>query len=246
MKEILYLKYCDRLFDLLTDHKKELFSQIVKQRTKHITWLTDNVYHEQNSSAIIRSADCFGYSEVFVLENTNSYKVNKEIAMGAQKWVITRSFQSDDKSYLSAIRHIKDLGYRLIAADHSEKACTLEDLDISTPLCIALGSERHGLHPDILESAEGSVGIPMMGFTESLNVSVTAGILMYRLRKRLETEGVEWQLTENQQKELIFIWMLRTIPNALGMIERWIEDDSRETSTQISSDTFQNPADKPT
>ncbi|MFN3950778.1 MAG: TrmH family RNA methyltransferase [Thermaurantimonas sp.] len=226
MDEQLDLQYFDRLFDLLTEHKKSLFAQIVKQRTNHIAWLTDNLYHEQNSSAIVRTADCFGYNKVFILEDKYHYKVNKEIAMGAQKWVIHHTIHVEANRYTSAVQKIKDLGYRLIAASHHSKETTLENLDISSPLCIALGSERHGLHQDIMESADGFVHIPMMGFTESLNVSVTAGILMYGLRKRLESEVTMWQLTPMEEKETIFQWMLKTIPNASKMIQRWNEDES--------------------
>lgn len=222
-----YLSYFDRLYNLLTDHKKNLFSQIVRQRTNYIAWLTDNLYHEQNSSAIVRTADCFGYNKIFVLEDKYSYKINKEIAMGAQKWVSSCRLHALNDSYLSAIQKIKDQGYRLIAASHQTDGSTLEDLDISTPLCIALGSERHGLHHEIVECADGFVRVPMMGFTESLNVSVTAGILMYRLRKRLDAEEIHWQLTSLQERELIFSWMLKTIPNATEMLERWIGEEKK-------------------
>lgn len=228
MDDLFELHYFDRLFDLLTDHKKNLFAKIVKQRTAHIAWLTENLYHEQNSSAVVRTADCFGYSEVYVLEDKFKYKINDEIAMGAQKWVITQSIISENGAYTPALQRIKNKGYKLIAATPHVDGCTPDHLDLSSPLCIALGAERHGLHPDILAEADGYVRIPMLGFTESLNVSVTAGILMYRLRQRMEIENIRWQLSPKQEKELLYKWMLRTIPNAKKMVQRWKSNDDKK------------------
>ncbi|GCD77629.1 tRNA (guanosine(18)-2'-O)-methyltransferase [Thermaurantimonas aggregans] len=229
MQEIEGIEFFDRLYDLLTDHKKQLFSKLVKERTRRISWLADNLYHEQNASAIIRSADCFGFSEIYVLEDKYRYKVNEEIAMGAQKWVRPKALHAENGKYESALKIIKSKGYRIIAASPHASGNTLEDLDLSTPLCIALGSERHGLHPEIIQQADGFVMIPMVGFTESLNVSVTAGILMYRLRKRLIEENIPWQLTPEQEKEQLFEWALKTVPNAQKMIKRWFEEKAKNS-----------------
>lgn len=230
MEELEGLEFFDRLYDLLTDHKKQLFSKLVKERTRYIAWLADNLYHEQNASAIIRSADCFGFSEIYVLEDKYRYKVNEEIAMGAQKWVRPKALHAENGTYENAIKTIKSKGYKLIATSPHADGHTLEDLDISTPICIALGSERHGLHPEIMQHADGFVMIPMVGFTESLNVSVTAGILMYRLRKRLEEEKIKWQLSAEEEKEQLFEWALTTVPNARKMINRWLQETSASKS----------------
>lgn len=220
------LKFYDRLFDLLTEHKKNLFTTLIEYRTNHIAWLADNFYHEQNSSAIIRSADCFGYNTVFVIEDKYRFKVNEEIAMGAQKWVNTVIFQVGNVDYGQAIHAIKQSGYKLIAATPHINGLSVENLDIRKPICIAMGSERHGHHPEILEEADGFVAIPMEGFSESLNVSVTAGVLMYTLKKRLKSEGIDWQLSDADKKRQILIWMLKTIPSAQKMVERWIQEEA--------------------
>lgn len=220
------MQFYNRLFDLLTEHKKKLFTSLIERRTDHIAWLADNFYHEQNSSAVIRSADCFGYNTVFVIEDKYRFKVNKEIAMGAQKWVNTEIFQAGIDGYDYAITAIKQRGYKLIAATPHVDGVSIEELDISQPTCIALGSERHGHNSKILEAADGYVAVPMEGFSESLNVSVTAGIMMYILKKRLKDEGIKWQLSEEAKKEQMLIWMLKTIPSAEKMVERWIQEQS--------------------
>jgi tRNA (guanosine-2'-O-)-methyltransferase len=79
---------------------------------------------------------------------------------------------------------LKNKGYQIIATTPHDDDCVMEDFDISKPSALFFGTERDGLSEEILQRADG-FQIPMVGFTESLNISVSAAIIIQNLTNRL-------------------------------------------------------------
>ena len=189
MVDIAYLEFLE---NILTDNRKERFLNVLKNRTNHFTIAVEDIFQMHNTSAVMRSCEVFGIQELNVIEQRYGKSIDKEIAMGAQKWVDINAFDSIS----GCIDSLKAKGYQIIATTPHENDCLMDDFDISKPSALFFGTERDGLSEEILQKADGFLKIPMVGFTESLNISVSAAIIIQNLMHRLRNSDINWQLSE--------------------------------------------------
>ena len=217
------LAYLNFLENMLTDNRKDKFLKILENRTNHFTVVVEDVFQMHNTSAVMRSCEVFGIQELSIIEQRYGKTIDKEIAMGAQKWVDITSF--DDVQ--TCINTIKERGYQLIATTPHENDCLLDDFDITKPSALFFGTERDGLSTEILEQADGFLKIPMVGFTESLNISVSAAIIIQNLMSRLRKSEIKWQLTEEEMQEKRLTWAKNSIKDIKRIEERYFETTLR-------------------
>ena len=184
----------------LTPRRIALFDKVLAERTNHFTVATEDVYQLHNTSAVIRSCDVFGVQNVHITEERNVRKIDREIAMGAQKWVNVNRYHTVEDS----VNTLKDKGYQIIATTPHNDACMLDEFDISKPSAIFFGTEKQGLSEELMQKADGFLKIPMVGFTESLNISVSAAIILQNLTSRLKRSEIDWQLTDEEKFDIRF------------------------------------------
>lgn len=201
----------------LTEHRRELFKEIASQRTRHFTVITEDIYQLHNTSAVMRSCEIFGIQDLHVVEEKFGKRVDREIALGAQKWVDIHRHNST----LSCFEQLKSQGYRLVATTPSQDANTLSELDIREKTAFIFGTEMKGLSQEVLDQCDEKISIPMFGFTESLNVSVAAAIILQHMMDRLRKSELNWRLSEAEQMELQLAWTCKTIKSADEIIERF-------------------------
>ena len=209
MVDLAYLAFLE---NILTEKRKEKFLKVLQNRTNHFTVAIEDVFQMHNASAVIRSCEIFGIQELNVIEQRYGKSIDKEIAMGAQKWVDINTFDTVS----SCVHHLKNKGYQIIATTPHENDCLLEDFDISKPSALFFGTERDGLSEEILQQADGFLKIPMVGFTESLNISVSAAIILQNLSTRLRNSTISWQLPDEE----ILIKRLDWTKNSIKDIKR--------------------------
>ena len=215
------LDYLDFLENILTDNRKEKFLKVLKERTKHFTVVVEDVFQMHNASAVMRSCEVFGIQELNVIEERYGKRIDKEIAMGAQKWVDIKTFDS----VVNCVDALKNQGYQIIATTPHENDCLMEDFDISKPSALFFGTERDGLSEEILAKADGFLKIPMVGFTESLNISVSAAIILQNLTNRLRQTNIHWQLTEAEILEKRMDWARKSIKDIKRIEARFYGKD---------------------
>src|SRR6187402_373500 len=214
------LDYLEFLENIITDNRKEKFLKVLKDRTKHFTIAVEDVFQMHNASAVMRSCEVFGIQELHVIEERYGKKIDKEIAMGAQKWVDISTYDSVE----GCVDTLKSKGYQIIATTPHENDCLIEDFDISKPSALFFGTERDGLSEEILKRADGFLKIPMVGFTESLNISVSASIIIQNITNRLRNSDVNWQLTEEEILVKRMDWAKKSIKDIKRIEARYLED----------------------
>lgn len=202
----------------LTEKRIERFKTVLANRTKHFTVATEDVYQLHNTSAVMRSCDVFGIQELHVIEEQNVKRIDREIAMGAQKWVDLVRHNSTKE----AIATIKSEGYQIVATTPHENDNTLVDFDFTKKSCFFFGRETEGLTDVVLNEADCFLKIPMVGFTESLNISVSAAIILHDVTQKLRSSHIEWPLTEAEQLEKRFDWCKKTIKSFDSILERYL------------------------
>lgn len=214
------LDLLEHLETYLTDSRKDRFAKVLSQRTKHFTVATEDVYQLHNTSAVIRSCDVFGIQEVHIIEERNSKRIDREIAMGAQKWVDLKRYNSVKES----ISDLKKKGYQIVATTPHEKDALLHDFDVTKKSCFFFGRETEGLSQEVIDSADCFLKIPMVGFTESLNISVSAAIILQYVTTKLKQTDIDWQLTEEEQLEKRLDWCKKTIKSYEEIKERFFQN----------------------
>ncbi|MBT8265869.1 MAG: RNA methyltransferase [Bacteroidia bacterium] len=207
----------EHLESYLTEKRRARFYQVLSQRTKHFTVAIEDVYQLHNTSAVIRSCDVFGIQDVHIIEERNSKRIDREIAMGSQKWVDLHRYHSAE----DCLTELRAQNYQIVATTPHKDDCQLSDFDISRKSCFFFGRETEGLSDLILNEADCFLNIPMVGFTESLNISVSAAIILQELTSKLKKSDVSWQLSENEQIEKRLDWCKKTIKSIDSIIERY-------------------------
>jgi tRNA (guanosine-2'-O-)-methyltransferase len=194
------------LYKIITPNKVEMFDRIASLRTKYLTIALENIYQEHNASAVLRSCDCFGLQEMHVIEKGFQYSVQRDIALGAGRWVDLFNYNLGENPTEDCILNLQNRGYKIVATTPHTDAHTIHDLPIDQPLAFFFGTERRGLSQEVIERSDYQVKIPMYGFTESFNISVSVAILLQTIRQRLEKSNLDWKLTSEEQISLKIKW----------------------------------------
>lgn len=210
-------KLLSYLEDFISDKRRERFAAVLANRTKYIKVALEDVFQLHNASAVVRSCDIFGIQEAHIIENRNRNPLDKNIAMGAQQWVDVWRYTGTTQC-LSALRAD---GYKIIATTPHENAVVLSDFSIDGKEALFFGTERDGLSTEVLEQADGFLKIPMKGFTESLNISVAAAIILQDLSYKLMMADIPWQLTENEKLEKRLEWTKKSIKSIDRILDRY-------------------------
>ena len=207
----------------LTENRKEGFLRVLKNRTKHFTIAMEDVYQLHNTSAVMRSCEVFGIQELNVIEQKFGKRIDTEIAMGAQKWVDVFRYNSVQ----SCMDEMRARGYQIIATTPHDESCFLHEFDITKPAALFFGTERDGLSQEVLDQADGFLKIPMVGYTESLNISVSAAIIIQDITTRLRQSAINWHLTEEEIWEKRLDWTRKSIKD-IDFIERKYLEEYQE------------------
>lgn len=199
------------LSQFVSDTRKAKMEQVLENRTRHITIVLEDLYQPHNASAVLRSCDIFGIQDIHIVENSNAYTVNKDIAMGSPKWLNLHKYRKAENNSLDCIQKLKAKGYRIIATSPHKNGYELKDLPVDKPLALVFGTELTGISDTVREHADEFVMIPMYGFTESFNISVSAALCLHSTVERLHQTNVNWHISEEEKEELRLHWLRKSI-----------------------------------
>ena len=197
----------------VTEKRKNTFKNILLNRTRHFTVVLEDIFQQHNSSAVIRSCDVFGIQDIHIIENKYHSKVSRHVAKGSQKWLNLNNYKEDKNNTKDCLSRLKNEGYQIIATSPHNNTCTLHDLDISKKSAFIFGVEKSGVSEEVLINSDEILTIPMVGFTESLNISVAAAIILENLTNKLRNSNYEWRLSEKEQEIIYANWLEKSIKN---------------------------------
>lgn len=205
----------------ISENRKERFTEILSQRTNYITVAVEDVYQMHNTSAVVRSCESFGVQTAHLIEGKYGKRLDEEIAMGAQKWVDIERFQNSE----TAIETLRNNGYKIVATSPHADSSLLQDFKLDGKTALFFGTEKKGLSEYVLDNSDAFLKIPMVGFTESLNISVSAAIILQQLTTQLKTSNIDWKLTETEMLERRLDWTKKSIKSIDDILERYKSDN---------------------
>ena len=220
MKELV-----EYLQEFVTERRAQLFNSIIENRTRYITIVLEDIYQSQNASAVLRTSDCFGIQDVHIIENNNKYNINPDVVLGASQWLNLFKYNQTQNNTLDAIANLRKQGYRIVATTPHTEDTDLPDFDLNKgKVALFFGAEQHGLSDLMIDNADEYLKIPMYGFTESFNISVSAAIIIHALREKLNHSDINWQLSEQEKLEIKLEWLKLTIKSSDMLIKKFLSN----------------------
>jgi tRNA (guanosine-2'-O-)-methyltransferase len=197
-----------QLAELVTPARLQRMAAVLAARTAHLTVVFEDVYHPHNASAVLRTAECFGLQDVHIVEDTKLFRPSTHISRGSARWLTLHRWQQDQGQGVEAcLASLRDQGYVIVATSPADDAIPLEQLPLEKPLAVCFGTEETGLSPAAFAAADVRVAIHTPGFTRSLNVSVTAALVLYELATRLRADGQAPPLPQQRCDDLTLRWL---------------------------------------
>jgi tRNA (guanosine-2'-O-)-methyltransferase len=222
----------EKFYEHISDNKKEKFDTYVQDRTRHVTVVLENIFQPHNAAAVLRSCDCFGVQDVHIIENFNKYEPNKEIDMGSSKWLDTIKYSRTENNTTECIQALKAKGYKIVATTPHTDDCMIEDLPLDQPIALMFGTELTGLTDEALEQADAYVRLPMYGFTESYNISVSVALALFSVTERMrKDENVNWELSEDEQDSVKLGWAKQVVKHS-EKVEKILSERYEETASK--------------
>lgn len=208
----------------LTERRRERLRTALDNRTRKLCVLLEDIYDPLNGNAVLRTADGLGLQDIYIAENRHAFHVHSKVSGRAAGWLTLHRFRptagiqkidfrtrpsGTPEATRQAYTALKDDGYTIVATSPRGNVLSLRELDMTKKYAVALGNERWGLSDWALANADVAIALPMLGFTESYNISVSAAMILHFLAERLRSETADWQLSEEEKVALWKTWTAR-------------------------------------
>jgi len=207
------------LLGFITENKRNKFEKIIKYRTRYLSVVLEDIYQPHNASAVLRTCDCFGIQDVHIIENKNKYDVNPDVALGSSKWLTMIKHNENEENTIETFNKLKNQGYKIVATSPHKDQFMLDELPLDQKTALVFGTELNGLSDVALENSDYFVKIPMYGFTESFNISVSAALSLHYLTEKLRKSEINWQLPEDEILDIKLDWVRNVIKHS-DLIEK--------------------------
>jgi len=198
----------ETLEPLVTPERRARLEDVIARRLEAVTVLMDAPHDPHNGGAVVRSCDAFGVQHLHVIERYEPFVVATTVAKGSQKWVDVHLHATAD----GAAAALVGKGYDFVATD-PEGDLMPEDLRALPRLALVIGNERDGITSDLRRLCARAVRVPMRGFVDSLNLSVSTAVLL-----AAAVAGRPGDLSDAERLRLYARGLFLTVPRAAEVL----------------------------
>jgi tRNA (guanosine-2'-O-)-methyltransferase len=220
-EEIFNQGLVDYLGQFLSDTRKSVIEKVLSQRTRFFTVVLEDIHKAHNASAVLRTCDCFGLQDVHVIEKQNQYKINPYVTRGAAGWLDLHKYHNRSGSAVSdCFSGLRAKGYKIYGTSPEESSISSYDLEPTDKIALVFGNEHDGISEEVKSNVDGLVHIPMLGFTESFNISVSASILLYELVKKAKGRDIPTYFLSEEEKNTLRMKWFKSIIRRSDLLEK--------------------------
>lgn len=203
--------YSEEIVELLesqlTEDRRERIDEVVDERTYHVVSVLDGIYDRGNVSAVIRTAEALGYQSMHVIESQDDFKEANRVTQGTDKWLDIERWAGPEE----CVPVLRERGYRIVATD-LEVSRPISEVDFEAPTALVFGNEHDGISETIRDAADERCIVPIVGFAQSYNISVSAAIALHDIyRRRTGDGGTQGDLTPDERRYLTALYYLRSV-----------------------------------
>ncbi len=207
---------CEALTPLLTSERIARIDQVIDARLASVAAVVEDTYDPHNAAATLRTCEALGLQELYVIEPGARFSAAKGVTRGAHRWLDLHRFADA----ASAVADLKARGFRVLAT-LPDAQLSIEDVPVDSPLAVVFGNEHDGVSPAVIAACDAAITVPMFGFTESFNLSVTVGLAMSRLAARRRAYiGTLGDLAPERRARLRARWFALRIRAAVNVVDR--------------------------
>ncbi len=215
----------DFLSRFILERRVSQIKNVLKERTRYITVVLEDIYQSQNASAVLRTCECLGIQDVHYIEGVHSFHINPQVVIGSSKWLTFKNYKGSENNSIKAIESLRANGYRIVATSPHVNEKRIDNIDLGKgKVAVFFGTEKSGLSQTIMNNADEFISIPMFGFTESYNISVSAAIVMSSLLNRLRGSEISYKLALDEGEILLLSWLKSTSKNWEMMEKRFFQE----------------------
>ena len=199
---------CEEVIKALSDQVRperlQRIQKVVEGRSRNLIPVMENLYDRGNVSAVMRSAEAFGFYEFHQVTLSDEFKESKRVTQGADKWLLQKEWTNTKES----VESLKSRGYKIMVT-HLEGGTPMTDISFDQPVALFFGNERDGASPELTELADQRLFIPMQGFVQSFNISVAAALCFQHIRREMERNGLP-PLPYEERQRLLALYLFRS------------------------------------
>jgi tRNA (guanosine-2'-O-)-methyltransferase len=207
---------CRALEPMLTAERIARIDHVLGNRLASVTVAVEDTYDPHNAAATIRTSEALGLHELHVVEPELRFSAAKGVTRGAHKWIDLHRWPNAE----AAVDALHARGFRVYATQ-PDAAFSIESVDVTSPIAVMFGNEHNGLSGAAVAACDGALAVPMFGFTESFNLSVTVALatstLAARRRAYINAPG---DLPAPLRAVLRARWFALRIRGVVGVLER--------------------------
>lgn len=194
--------------EYVSEKRYRRFLAVLARRQPDLAVVLENVFDSFNLSAVLRTCDAVGVGTVHLLYyREKPPRILKGVAGSAQKWLTLCLHHSLEEAFQA----LRAAGLRVYATGEGAGALAPDEVDFTRPAAILLGNENRGVSPEALALVDGLIHIPMRGMVQSLNVTVTAGMILHEAQRQRAAAGMydAPRLPEAEWRALLERWLRR-------------------------------------
>jgi tRNA (guanosine-2'-O-)-methyltransferase len=207
---------CAALLPMLTPERVTRIDTVLANRLASVVTIVEDTYDPHNAAATIRTTEAIGLHQLHVIEPGSRFSAAGGVTRGSHKWIELVRWRDP----VAAVKTLQGRGFRVFATLPGAPF-SIEDVDVGTPIAVAFGNEHDGLREATVAACDGALGVPMFGFTESFNLSVTVALAMNRIAtRRRQAIGRTGDLPDALKRTLRARWFALKIRGAVGILER--------------------------
>lgn len=225
MENLSYAQKLDllrRFEEVLTPERRQRFEDVWHQRNSCLRLVLENIYQPLNASAIVRTSDALGVHHLHIVEDEHPWTINRKISKGALDWLDIENSKSIEKTLLS----LKSKGFEIAVTDFTAESISIYDYRPERPVAVLMGTELTGISETARKMADVSLVIPMKGFTQSLNVSVAAGIVLSQLSPHTRALNSTFPYSEEDKLDAMLLWSRNAIYWSKTIIKEFVQEQN--------------------
>jgi len=207
---------CRALEPMLTPDRIARIDQVLARRLGSLVAAVEDTYDPHNAAATIRTTEALGLHELHVIEPELRFSAAQGVTRGAHRWIELVRWPSAEP----AVAALHARGFRVYATQ-PDAGASIADVDVAGPLAVMFGNEHAGLSAAAVAACDGALAVPMYGFTESFNLSVTVALAMSTLAARRRAYiNAPGDLSPDRRAYLRARWFALRIRGVVGVLER--------------------------
>lgn len=189
-----------------TKERIQKVKRVLSLRQPDLRVVLEEVTNTHNASAVVRTCDAAGVLYLDIISSSGDlFPINEAISTRAEKWLHFSNYLSTEE----CLNYLKRDGFKIAATCLGERSIPYTAIDYNQPLAVVFGNESEGISEKARDMADYAIKIPMIGMAQSLNLSVSVGIILYEAMKQRMAKDYykEKRLSQKEFKSFMKTWL---------------------------------------